>query len=988
MSKFQKNIIDNNINISSPKPRSKKIANIENTNNNTIIKLKKTKPINPIQKKEEPKIIKTPQEILALLLKKNLDKSLFKLEKRTNEQKKTLKEIGKYFILFETQIISMKNGVERKRREEEKKQKMALRKIKQQTSTPLRIRSRTVQNVRKHNINTESNRTSINRTNIKANPNIKMIYRTKTSGNLNLENTPKIRSKTVKSSKYNKNENNNNYMIRKRESKEIINTPKRIKNEEKEKEKMSNTLTRKDSRRISRSRKNTIHKNKEENKTTGTERIGRKSIHRIKKNNSIKKLIKSNEEKNKNNINITTNINTLNKNSINSIKSSNKIEESISNFSKENNNINENFDVNLNESIKNININEILNDKKEEDKKNNNNKNVLLKELEEFNNKKPKMEESKNNNNNEKPRNSSRSRSRSRSKNENIEDYREMEGSLNDMKITLQGLNILKRPEKKIKFEKKKKQEKDSKREEIVNKEMNDLLESGNNIKIINNKENNNITESTMKKLNLDYNNNNINRINKNFNMGKESQIMNEEIIHTIESDKNLVNSSILESKINFLNKNIEKIDFIENEITSKNDKEDLIKSVNNEIGINENNNNNIDNKINDNINKEINNNNEIINNDKEKEKEMEKDKEKNKEKEEEKEKEKENENNEIKNLEKKLDEKINTITEEKKEIIQSESGIMHDEQLVDPNQSSLINQSSIMNQSAILAEQYVLISRNDDEPFTIENTLKFEKSQILPILDFLNFEDKIQFTGINRGFNIERIYILNNKREEIIRSLDLASDETIDDLIMKTKLKYSNDELNKKFTEFQLSRGAVKAVELLNNPLYSKLFKKPVLDKNAEEICNVYRTLFTLLGEYQIANIPEDEYFWIKCTEYLNNKSEGKIGSFILEKFKKVTFEKQKIVLMNKFLIGMKKKINPNYFPKICGTTGLLIFLIKDALEYCGVIINDKKTQPARILDNLMYYKNTTETLAQIIEYLSGVKTYKIREKKKNENE
>ena len=62
--------------------------------------------------------------------------------------------------------------------------------------------------------------------------------------------------------------------------------------------------------------------------------------------------------------------------------------------------------------------------------------------------------------------------------------------------------------EKKIKFEKKKKQEKDSKREEIVNKEMNDLLESGNNIKIINNKENNNITESTMKKLNLDYNNN------------------------------------------------------------------------------------------------------------------------------------------------------------------------------------------------------------------------------------------------------------------------------------------------------------------------------------------------------------------------------------------------------------------------------------------------------------------------------------------------
>ena len=156
-------------------------------------------------------------------------------------------------------------------------------------------------------------------------------------------------------------------------------------------------------------------------------------------------------------------------------------------------------------------------------------------------------------------------------------------------------------------------------------------------------------------------------------------------------------------------------------------------------------------------------------------------------------------------------------------------------------------------------------------------------------------------------------------------------------------------------------------------------------MDKNSEEICKIYRTLFTLLGEFQIANIPEDQYFWVKCTEYLNNNSGGKIGSFILDKFKSVTFDKTKIVLMNKFLIGMKKKINPNYFPKICGTTGLLIFLIKDALEYCGVIINDKKTQPARILDNLLYYKNTTENLAQIIEYLSGVKTYKIREKKEN---
>ena len=930
MSKLQKYSTYNTLNNISPKSKKENIINKENSLNNSNVKLRKKSIISSLTKKEEPKIEKTPKEILSLLLKNTLGKSLFKLEKSTKEQSMTLKEIGKYFIFFEKKLLSMKNGVEKKRKEEEKRQKMAAKKLKT-FSTPNHTRSRTVQTLRKNRLNQDSNIASISRTNIKNNPNIKTIFRKKTSGNLNLENTPKIRSRTVKTNRYNTNTNVNNIQ-RMKNQKEIINTPKRVKNEEQEK--LSNTLQRRDSRRISRGR---IHKREEENK--GTERIGRKSIHKIiKKNNSSKKLIKTDEEKNKNNKNITTNINIINKKENNS--SSKKEGNIISDFSSSNNKKNDELNINQNESIKNINIDEIIKDKKEEENKQNNIENLLLKELEEYNEKKPKMEESKNNNN-EIPRN--RSRSKNKNKDDDINDFKEMEGSLNDMQITLEGLNILKRPERKVKFEKKKNNENGNK----------PVSDNNNNIN------NNDIKSSIIQFLNDDSNN------NKKITFGKESQIMNEEIINTIENDKNILNNSIFDNNIYNLNKNMEKDDFFDN-TKEKKEKENIIKSIGDENTLNEKDKdkaNNLNNNINDNINNNINDN---INGNNTKEKEK--------------------EETETKiNSEIKPEENIKANIEEKKEIIQSELGIMHDEQLVDPNQSSLINQSSIMNQSAILAEQYVLISRNENEPFSIENIIKFEKSQILTILDFLDFHEKIQFTGINRSFNIERIYILNDKREELIRSLDLSSDETIDDLIMKIRLKYSNDELSKKYNEFQISRGAVKAVELLNNPLYSKLFKKPVLDKNSEEICKIYRTLFILLGEYKIANIPEDDYFWIKCTEYLNNKSNGKIGTFILDKFKNITFDKQKIVLMNKYLIGMKKIINPNYFPKICGTTGLLIFLIKDALEYCGVIINDKKTQPSRILDNLMYYKNTTETLAQIIEYLSGIKTYKIREKKEN---
>lgn len=48
--------------------------------------------------------------------------------------------------------------------------------------------------------------------------------------------------------------------------------------------------------------------------------------------------------------------------------------------------------------------------------------------------------------------------------------------------------------------------------------------------------------------------------------------------------------------------------------------------------------------------------------------------------------------------------------------------------------------------------------------------------------------------------------------------------------------------------------------------------------------------------------------------------------------------------------------KIAPAYFSKICATTGLFIFLIKDALEYCGIIYQDKKTPIGRVYQNLNF--------------------------------
>ena len=139
---------------------------------------------------------------------------------------------------------------------------------------------------------------------------------------------------------------------------------------------------------------------------------------------------------------------------------------------------------------------------------------------------------------------------------------------------------------------------------------------------------------------------------------------------------------------------------------------------------------------------------------------------------------------------------------------------------------------------------------------------------------------------------------------------------------------------------------------------MYSKIFRRPVLESKLSPIYVAYRILFLFLGELEISNITEDKLFWVKCCEYLNSNSDGKIGDFILTKIEKCDYNNKIIYFIEKLIKGQKHNITPSYFSKFCGSTGLLIFLLKELLEYCGVIIAPKKTQICRIYNNLKYYK------------------------------
>ena len=54
----------------------------------------------------------------------------------------------------------------------------------------------------------------------------------------------------------------------------------------------------------------------------------------------------------------------------------------------------------------------------------------------------------------------------------------------------------------------------------------------------------------------------------------------------------------------------------------------------------------------------------------------------------------------------------------------------------------------------------------------------------------------------------------------------------------------------------------------------------------------------------------------------------------------------------ISRLLRNNQHKLNPNYFSDICGTTGLITFFLKDALEFLGSISN-KNTCQVKILKN-----------------------------------
>ena len=238
-------------------------------------------------------------------------------------------------------------------------------------------------------------------------------------------------------------------------------------------------------------------------------------------------------------------------------------------------------------------------------------------------------------------------------------------------------------------------------------------------------------------------------------------------------------------------------------------------------------------------------------------------------------------------------------------------------------------------NNKTFLSEKF-----KDDFYYQFENFLKFLNNKEIFCLFFMNKKIKeISIKFLIKKLTNEKNFYLNK----------------IKNIIERNKINDDDNLFMRKNNNIELSKGTKKAITLLNEPIINRLFNEINKIPNSD-ILLVYKIFFQFIKYKNIIEQPffnfnendnenDNKIFWEKTCNFFAIENNGKTGDLI-EKIvnqNKLVLDNKNIYKIIHIINGNIGKIIPSYFTKTCGTTGLIVFFIKDILDYTG-ISNDKK--------------------------------------------
>ena len=252
----------------------------------------------------------------------------------------------------------------------------------------------------------------------------------------------------------------------------------------------------------------------------------------------------------------------------------------------------------------------------------------------------------------------------------------------------------------------------------------------------------------------------------------------------------------------------------------------------------------------------------------------------------------------------------------------------------------------------------------------TIINTIK----KWFTIFKYLDINEQLLFSMTNKVNGVcilyYWLYYLNNKIKLINNKEELISKEY--SLINST-------------TSFTLPHFAKAAFKMLNNPMYTKNFEKPIDNYKDENnyLISTYKLLFQLtkmFGNEDIINMEVDS-FLNKMLENMKTKNGkgGSLGNYIQNIItNQLDISYENVIKVNEILKKYNiDKMNTNEITKMDKTTGVISVIIKDVLVFMGFFLDEKNKDEKTVqkYEIISEYKNNIILKEGYLENINKIK-------------
>jgi hypothetical protein len=239
-------------------------------------------------------------------------------------------------------------------------------------------------------------------------------------------------------------------------------------------------------------------------------------------------------------------------------------------------------------------------------------------------------------------------------------------------------------------------------------------------------------------------------------------------------------------------------------------------------------------------------------------------------------------------------------------------------------------------------------IKENDKvEEFNPKKEDKIKLSKII-FHRLINYYDKIHKFLNNE--EIKNLLLLSKDSAlsilPIIKEINSKQIQENEKAIKEFKSKYKEEEYLKSIKPFEISKASIKVLEKLNEEKSANILISEKIPN--KDLIYIYRLFLQLINKDKEINNKNDKEFWNLAKDKIFTNKKGELSENVKEMLTQLNFSEENLRLVNNIYKECMDKFSiPKYYNNLCPTTGIFFFLVKEILEYCGILVGKKTSIP-----------------------------------------